>query len=88
LLYPIQIFLVYFSRLKDLFSKKLSGFPLLSIPSLQGGHPAHPQQYQLLPHLARVSQKRGKIPEAEAVRAQIRRLSGARGRGAKPIDLF
>ena len=47
-----------------------------------------PNNLSFYGNLALAYQKQGKITEAEAVQAQIRWLSGKRGRGAKPIDIF
>jgi hypothetical protein len=47
-----------------------------------------PNNISFCRNLALAYQKQGKISEAEAVNAHIRWLSGERGRGVKPIDIF
>jgi cytochrome c-type biogenesis protein CcmH/NrfG len=47
-----------------------------------------PNNISFYRNLALAYQKQGKIPEAEAVWAQVRWLSREPGRAAKPIDLF
>jgi protein O-mannosyl-transferase len=59
-----------------------------AVPLFKAAIRLTPNNISFYGNLALAYQKQGKISEAEAVLAQIRWLSGERGRAAKPIDLF
>lgn len=59
-----------------------------AVPLFKAAIRLTPNNISFYRNLALAYQRQGKISEAEAVLAQVRWLSGERGRGAKPIDIF